>query len=64
MQKWVMMIMPVSMNYFYTILVIVHHDLQYRYHQQRLHLTKLMTVQVRTPVLIHINVIRSYGPSA
>ena len=50
------MIMPLSVNYFCTVLVIVHHDLQYKCHQHRLHLTKLMTVQVRTAVLIQCNV--------
>lgn len=64
MQKWIITIVPVLVNYIYRVLVIVHHDLQYRCHQQRLHLTKLMTVQVRTAVLIHSNVTRSYGPSA
>ena len=57
------MIVPVSVNYFYTVLVIVHHDLQYKSHQQRLHLRDLMTVQVRTAVLIYGNVTQSYGPS-
>jgi len=56
--------MPLSVNYFCTVLVIVHHDLQYKCHQQRLHLSKLMTVQVRTALLIHSNIARSYGLSA
>jgi len=58
------MIVPVSVNYFYTVLVFVHHDLQYKCHQQILHLTKFMTVQVRTAILIHSNVTQSYSLSA
>ena len=56
--------MPVSVNYFYTVIVIVHHDLQHKCHQQRLHLTKLMTVLARTAVPIHNNITRFLGPSA